>query len=409
MSYEIALKCRECGRKFDLLAIYSCEFCFGPLEVDYDYKQIKLNTSKKSIANGPESLWRYASLLPCDPEYKVDIGTGFTPLIKSKKLAKHLGMKNLWIKNDTVNPTWSFKDRVVSMAIARARQFGYKDLACASTGNLANSVSAHAAKANMRALVFMPDDLESGKVIGSSIYNPILTMIDGNYDDVNRVCTELAASNDWAFVNINMRPYYAEGSRTLAFEVAEQLGWRAPDHCVVPMASGSLFTKIWKGFNEIRDIGLIKDLSTRMSGAQALGCSPISTAFKNGSINFIPQKPNTIARSLAIGNPADGYYALKVMEETNGAAEMASDEEIVDGIKLLAESEGIFAETAGGVSVACLKKLIASGVINTNEETVLFITGAGLKTIEAVKDEMNPAIMISPNAEEFMAEFNKLG
>lgn len=234
-------------------------------------------------------------------------------------------------------------------------------------------------------------------------------MIDGNYDDVNRVCTELAASNDWAFVNINMRPYYAEGSRTLAFEVAEQLGWRAPDHCVVPMASGSLFTKIWKGFNEIRDIGLIKDLSTRMSGAQALGCSPISTAFKNGSINFIPQKPNTIARSLAIGNPADGYYALKVMEETNGAAEMASDEEIVDGIKLLAESEGIFAETAGGVSVACLKKLIASGVINTNEETVLFITGAGLKTIEAVKDEMNPAIMISPNAEEFMAEFNKLG
>ncbi|MDG1989888.1 MAG: threonine synthase [Dehalococcoidia bacterium] len=409
MSYEVALKCRECGRKFELLAIYSCEFCFGPLEVDYDYKQIKLNTSKKSIENGPESLWRYASLLPCDPEYKVDIGAGFTPLIKSKKLAEHLGMKNLWIKNDTANPTWSFKDRVVSMAIARARQFGYQDLACASTGNLANSVSAHAAKANMRALVFMPDDLESGKVIGSSIYNPILTMIDGNYDDVNRVCTELAASNDWAFVNINMRPYYAEGSRTLAFEVAEQLGWRAPDHCVVPMASGSLFTKIWKGFNEIRNIGLIKDLNTRMSGAQASGCSPISTAFKNGSVNFIPQKPKTIARSLAIGNPADGYYALKVMEETNGAAEMASDEEIVDGIKLLAESEGIFAETAGGVSVACLKKLVASGVINTDEETVLFITGAGLKTIEAVKDEMNPPIMIPPNAEEFMAEFNKLG
>jgi len=255
----------------------------------------------------------------------------------------------------------------------------------------------------------MPDDLESGKVIGSSVYNPILTMIDGNYDDVNRLCTELAASNDWAFVNINMRPYYAEGSRTLAFEVAEQLGWRSPAHCVVPMASGSLFTKIWKGFKELHNIGLIDDVDIRMSGAQATGCSPISTAFLSGSLNFIPQKPDTIARSLAIGNPADGYYALKVMEETNGAAEMATDQEIVDGIKLLAESEGIFAETAGGVSVACLKRLVDNGVINENEETVLFITGAGLKTIEAVEDEMNPAIKIPPNSEEFMDEFSKLG
>ena len=409
MSFEIALKCRECERKFDLLPIYSCEFCFGPLEVDYDYDAIRKNISKNQIANGPDSLWRYAPLLPCDENYKVDIGTGFTPLIQSKNLAKQLGLKKLWIKNDTANPTWSFKDRVVSMAIARARQFGYKDLACASTGNLANSVSARAAQAGMRALVFMPDDLEAGKVIGSSVYNPILTMIDGNYDDVNRLCTELAASNDWAFVNINMRPYYAEGSRTLAFEVAEQLGWKSPAHCVVPMASGSLFTKIWKGFKELHNIGLIDDVDIRMSGAQATGCSPISTAFLSGSLNFIPQKPDTIARSLAIGNPADGYYALKVMEETNGAAEMATDQEIVDGIKLLAESEGIFAETAGGVSVACLKRLVDNGVINENEETVLFITGAGLKTIEAVEDEMNPAIKIPPNSEEFMDEFSKLG
>ncbi|MFB0900828.1 MAG: threonine synthase [Dehalococcoidia bacterium] len=408
MSYEIALKCRECGRKFELLAIYSCEFCFGPLEVDYDYDQIKAKISKESIANGPSSLWRYEDLLPCDTSFKVDIGAGFTPLIKSQSLAKHLGLKNLWIKNDTVNPTWSFKDRVVSIAIARARQFGYQDLACASTGNLANSVSAHAAKAGMRALVFMPDDLESGKVIGSLVYNPILTMVDGNYDDVNRLCTELAASNNWAFVNINMRPYYAEGSRTLAFEVAEQLGWRAPDHCVVPMASGSLFTKIWKGFKELQHIGLINNLDTRMSGAQATGCSPISKAFQEGTKNFVPQKPNTIARSLAIGNPADGYYALKVMEETDGSAEMASDAEIVQGIKLLAETEGIFAETAGGVSVACLKKLVESGVISTDEETVLFITGAGLKTVEAVVDNMKPAIMISPKTEEFMDQFNKL-
>jgi threonine synthase len=290
---------------------------------------------------------------------------------------------------------------VVSVAIARARQFGFEAMACASTGNLANSVSAHAAAAGMDAYVFIPDDLEQGKVVGSGVYRPTLVMIEGSYDDVNRLCTELAAAHPWAFVNINVRPYYAEGSRTLAYEVAEQLGWRAPDHVVAPMASGSLFTKIWKGFQEFHKVGLIEAPSTRMSGAQATGCSPIATAFANQTLNFVPQKPNTIARSLAIGNPADGYYALKVMEETGGGAEMATDEEIVEGIYLLAETEGIFAETAGGVTIACLKKLVESGFIRPEEETVAFITGAGLKTVEAVVDSLEEPIHIPARTQAF--------
>ncbi len=404
MSFERALRCRECGREYGLLPIYSCEFCFGPLEVAYDYDAIREAVSPDSIARGPATLWRYAPLLPCDPKYKVDIGTGFTPLIRADRLAKRLGLDTLWLKNDTTNPTWSFKDRVVSMAIARAREFGFTAMACASTGNLANSVSAHAAHAGMEAFVFIPNDLEIGKVIGSAIYAPTLVMVEGNYDDVNRLCTELAGSRPWAFVNINVRPYYAEGSRTLAFEVAEQLGWRVPAHCVAPMASGSLFTKIWKGFQELHKVGLLAEAPrVRMSGAQAAGCSPIATAFAHGTLNFIPQKPNTIARSLAIGNPADGYYALKVMEETGGGAEMATDDEIVEGIKLLAETEGIFAETAGGVTIACLQKLVASGAIRRDEETVAFITGGGLKTIEAVEGKLTEPVRIPANAEAFDA------
>ncbi|MCC6236233.1 MAG: threonine synthase [Dehalococcoidia bacterium] len=401
MSFERALRCRECGREYDLAPVFSCEFCFGPLEVAYDYDGIRESISRDRIEAGPSTLWRYADLLPCDPAYKVDIGTGYTPLIDAKRLARAVGLKQLWIKNDTVNPTWSFKDRVVSVAIARARQFGFEAIACASTGNLANSVSAHAAAAGMDAYVFIPDDLEQGKVVGSGVYRPTLVMIEGSYDDVNRLCTEVAADHNWAFVNINVRPYYAEGSRTLAYEVAEQLGWRAPQHVVAPMASGSLFTKIWKGFQELHKVGLIDEPHTRMSGAQASGCSPIATAFQNHTFNFVPQKPNTIARSLAIGNPADGYYALKVMDETGGGAEMATDEEIVEGIYLLAETEGIFAETAGGVTVACLKKLVASGAINPNEETVAFITGAGLKTVEAVLDSMDEPIHIPARSAAF--------
>ena len=401
MSYESALRCRECGRQYPLDPIFSCEFCFGPLDVDYDYDAISEAMSRERIEAGPPTLWRYAELLPCDPDYRVDLGTGYTPLLPADRLARALGLERLWLKNDTVNPSWSFKDRVVAVAVARARQFGFEAMACASTGNLANAVAAHAARAGMEAFVFIPHDLEQGKVVGSSIYAPTLVMVDGSYDDVNRLCTELSGTHPWAFVNINVRPYYAEGSRTLAYEVAEQLGWRTPDHAVVPMASGSLFTKIWKGFKEFARVGLIEEPHTRMSGAQAAGCSPITTAYLDGTLNFVPQKPNTIARSLAIGNPADGYYALKTMEETGGGAEMASDEEIIEGVKLLAETEGIFAETAGGVTVACLKRMVESGHIRPDEETVAFITAAGLKTVEAVAEETAVALRVPADAGAF--------
>ncbi len=401
MSFCYALRCRECGREYPLTPIFSCEFCFGPLEVAYDYNGVRESMTRDSIERGPTTLWRYADLLPCDPKYKVDLGTGYTPLLKADRLAKAIGLDNLWIKNDTVNPTWSFKDRVVSVAIARAREFGFTAMACASTGNLANSVAAHSAGAGMDCYVFIPDDLERGKVVGSAIYDPHLVMVRGSYDDVNRLCTELSMSRPWAFVNINVRPYYAEGSRTLGFEIAEQLGWRSPDHIVAPMASGSMYTKIWKGLQEFHKVGLIDEPKTRMSGAQAEGCSPIATAYEKHTLNFVPQKPNTIARSLAIGNPADGYYALKQMEETNGGAEMVTDDEIVEAIKLLAETEGIFAETAGGVTIGCLKKLVASGFIRRDEETVAIISGGGLKTIEAVQDRVVEPIRVSPNASAF--------
>ena len=403
MAFERALQCRECGREYPLDPIFSCEFCFGPLEVAYDYDAIRGSISRERVEAGPPTLWRYADLLPCDPEYAVDIGTGFTPLIRADRLAERLGLRRLWIKNDTVNPTWSFKDRVVSIAIARARQFGFEAMACASTGNLANSVSAHAAACGMEAFVFIPNDLEQGKVVGSAIYDPTLVMVEGNYDDVNRLCTEVSFERPWAFVNINVRPYYAEGSRTLAYEVAEQLGWRAPDHCVAPMASGSLYTKIWKGLGELHKVGLIDEPHTRMSGAQAAGCSPISSAYRDGTLNFKPQKPDTIARSLAIGNPADGYYALRTMQETNGGAEQATDQEIIDGMRLLAETEGIFAETAGGVTIACLKRMVESGHIKPEEETVAFITGGGLKTLEAVLGHTAEPLHVPADADQFLA------
>ena len=402
MSYAQALQCRECGREYPLEPSFFCQFCFGPLEVNYDYEAISKVMTRESVAAGPPTLWRYAPLLPCDPEYKVDLGTGYTPLLRADRLAEAIGLERLWIKNDTVNPTWSFKDRVVSVAIARARQFGFTGIACASTGNLANSVAAHGAHAGMDTFVFIPDDLEEGKVVGSAIYEPTLVMVRGSYDDVNRMCTELSHDQPWAFVNINVRPYYAEGSRTLAYEVAEQLGWRTPDHCVVPMASGSLYTKIWKGFKELHQVGLIDEPQTRMSGSQATGCSPISTAYAEGTLNFRPQKPDTIARSLAIGNPADGYYALKTMQETEGGADMATDQEIVDAVKLLAETEGIFAETAGGVTVACLKRMVESGHIRRDEETVAFITGGGLKTIEAVQGHLEEPLRVPASSDAFV-------
>ncbi len=401
MTYATHLSCRECNREYPLEAMNVCDFCFGPVEVSYDYEAIRRNVTRASIERGPASLWRYKDFLPVDIDAAIDIGQGYTPLIHARNLGKALGLPNLYLKNDTMNPTWSFKDRVVAVAATRAREMGYEKLACASTGNLANSVSAHAAAAGMEAVVFIPDDLEQGKVVGSLIYNPTLVQVHGNYDAVNRLCAELAGSYNWAFVNVNVRPYYSEGSRTLAFEVAEQLGWRAPDHCVVPIASGSLFTKIRKGFDELAKVGLIDAPKTRMSGAQATGCSPVATAWQEGSMNFRPQRPDTIAKSLAIGNPADGYYSLVQLRDTNGACGSVSDEEIVAGMKLLAETEGIFAETAGGVTVASLKQLAAQGRIDPGELTVAFITGAGFKTLEAVSGELKTPLQVDATMESF--------
>ena len=405
MNYARNLRCRECSRDYPLAALHVCEFCFGPLEVVYDDEAIRKDVSREKIASRPSTLWRYREFLPCDADTAVDIGAGFTPLIHAKNLGKALGLPNLYIKNDTVNPTWSFKDRVVAIASSRARELGYEKLACASTGNLANSVSAHAAAAGMEAVVLIPDDLEAGKVLGSSIYNPTLVKVHGNYDAVNRLCAELAGSRNWAFVNVNVRPYYAEGSKTLGFEVAEQLGWRAPDHCVVPIASGSLFVKIRKGFNEFAKAGLIDPPQTRMSGAQATGCSPVATAWAEGSMNFRPQRPNTIAKSLAIGNPADGYYSLVQLRDTNGSCVAVSDDEIVAGMKLLAETEGIFGETAGGVTIASVKQMAASGRIDPDELVVAFITGAGFKTAEAVVDHLRPALEIDATVASFEAAY----
>jgi threonine synthase len=327
---------------------------------------------------------------------------GFTPLIEAKNLGAELGLKKLYIKNDTVNhPTLSFKDRVVAIAITRARELGFTAVACASTGNLANSVAAHAAEARLRCYVFIPGDLEAGKILGSLIYAPTVVAVEGNYDDVNRLCSEVAGEYQWAFVNINIRPYYAEGSKTLAFETAEQLGWKAPDHVVVPVASGSLLTKIWKGFNELKMLGLIDRVDTRVSGAQAEGCAPVASAFKEGRDFIRPVKPKTIAKSIAIGNPADGYYALKAVHQSKGALETATDEETVEGIKLLARTEGIFAETAGGVTIAVLKKLAQKGIISKEETVVAYVTGNGLKTQEAVINAVDEVVRIDPSLDSF--------
>jgi len=401
MPFTKALRCRECNREYPLEPIHVCEFCFGPLEVVYDYEKMHRNVTRESIERGPHSIWRYADLLPADPEFAVDINAGFTPLIRAKNLGDELGLTNLYIKNDCANPTWSFKDRVVTIAATKAREFGFDTLACASTGNLANSVSAHAARAALDAFVFIPSDLERGKIVGSSIYGATLVAVDGNYDDVNRLCSEIADKYRWAFVNINMRPYYAEGSKTLGFEVAEQLGWRAPEHVVAPMASGSLYVKIWKGLKELEKLWLIDSVTTKMSGAQARGCSPIVTAYEQHTHNIRPVRPQTIAKSLAIGNPADGYYALGVMEETGGYGVASDDDEIVEGMKLLAESEGIFAETAGGVVIAGLKKLAREGKIQRDEVTVAYITGAGLKTQEAIENAIDMPLRIEPQMAAF--------
>ena len=397
-----ALKCRECGREYPLAATHVCEFDFGPLEVVYDYDRIKQSLNHSDIQSRPPTMWRYRELLPVAGDPTVGFEVGFTPLIKADQLARRLGVRELWVKNDTVNyPTLSFKDRVVSVALSRARELGFTTVACASTGNLANSVAANAAAAGLKAYVFIPADLEQGKVVNSLVYGAEVIGIRGHYDEVNRLCAEIAGKYGWAFVNVNMRPYYAEGSKSLGFEIIEQLGWRLPQHTVVPMASGSLLTKIQKSYQEFVKLGLVAVSKYHVHGAQATGCAPISTAQKAGLDFFKPVKPNTIAKSLAIGTPADGFYALKVMKETGGSADDVTDDEVRDGIRLLAECEGIFAETAGGVTVGVAKKLIASGKIPANDSVVLCITGNGLKTLDAVAGHVGRTRDIKPSLREF--------
>jgi threonine synthase len=403
--YVDGLRCRECGRDYPAEALHVCDYCFGPLEVAYDYDAIAAAVSREHIAAGPLTIWRYADLLPARAEGAVDLGAGMTPLVRADRLAAELGLGEVWLKNDTLNPTGSFKDRVTSVALTKARELGFKVAACASTGNLANSVAAHAARAGMRSFVFIPADLEPAKITATAIYGGNLIAIDGNYDDVNRLCAELTSEHpSWAFVNVNVRTYYAEGSKTLAFEVVEQLGWRAPDHVVVPVASGSQLCKIHKGFGELAKVGLLDEVpAVRVSGAQAAGCSPVATAFADGTDYIRPVKPSTIAKSLAIGNPADGPYALDVVRSTGGAVASVTDEEIVEGMRLLARTEGIFAETAGGVTIATLAKLAGSGVVRSDERVVAYVTGNGLKTIDAVAPHVRPTATIAPTLAAFGA------
>jgi threonine synthase len=409
VSFVKGLKCRECSREYAIEPIYVCEFCFGPLEVVYDYDGIKKVLTKKKIESRPQNLWRYKELLPIDKEPTSGLYSGFTPLVKAEKLAKHLGLRELYIKDDTVtHPTLSFKDRVVAIALSKAREFGFDTVACASTGNLAHSVSAHGAAGGFKRYIFIPATLERSKIIASLAYEPNLIAVDGNYDDVNRLCSEVANKYNWAFVNINIRPFYAEGSKTQGYEIVEQLGWRVPDAVVVPCASGSLMTKIWKSFREMKQLGLIEEMNTKIFAAQATGCSPIVKAIKDNVDVIKPVKPETIAKSLAIGNPADGFYATKVIKESGGFGADVSDDEIVEAIKLLAATEGIFSETAGGVTLASAIKLIESGRIAKDDLTVLSITGNGLKTKEAIVGRTVEPYHIDPNLKSFEEILNKI-
>jgi threonine synthase len=384
-SAAVALKCKECGERYPIAATHVCESCFGPLEVEYDFSNLNPLALKATIEAGPKNLWRYAPLLPAKPFARSMEGVGFTPLQRAYNLGAELGLDELYVKNDALNPTHSFKDRVVAVAIAKAIEFGFDTIACASTGNLAGAVAAAGTRAGLKTYVFIPSNIEPGKILQASIYGATIVPIDGTYDDVNRLASQVADEYGWAFVNINMRPFYSEGSRTLAYETAEQLGWRLPDHVVIPIASGSLYTKITKGFEELIKIGLVQDQTLpAISGAQAEGCNPVAAAFAGGSGEIFPVKqPTTIAHSLAIGSPADGYYSLKVAQRTGGTIEQVTDEEILDSVRLLARTEGIFTEPAGGVTLATLRKLARQGKIGRDEVTVLYITGNGLKTQSA--------------------------
>jgi threonine synthase len=409
VDFVSGLRCRECGRAYPAEALHVCDYCFGPLEVTYDYERVAATMTRERIASGPRSIWRYADLLPVSDSTPVDLGAGFTPLIRADRLAAELGLGELWIKDDTANPTGSFKDRVVSVALTKARQLGFKIAACASTGNLANSVSAHAARAGMESVVLIPHDLEAAKVTMTSVYGGKVISVEGSYDDVNRLCAELTSEQpSWAFVNVNVRTYYAEGSKTLAFEVAEQLGWQSPDHVVVPIGSGSQLTKVAKGFDELWQVGVLdEEPSVRISGAQAAGCSPVATAFAEGTDAIRPVKPNTIAKSLAIGNPADGWYALDAIRKSGGSCASVTDDEVIEGIRLLARTEGVFAETAGGVTIATLAKLAAQGVVRSDERVVALVTGHGLKTVEALSGVVKPTATIAPTLDAFAAAMGK--
>ena len=406
MSYIKGLKCRECRREYAINPIHVCEFCFGPLEVVYDYEKVRKNLTREKIEERPKSMWRYRELLPVDNDPSIGLNVGFTPLIRSEGLAKSLGVKELYIKNDAVNhPTLSFKDRVVSVALSKAKEFGFRTVACASTGNLANSVAALAAAGGLESYIFIPYDLEQGKILGTLVYGTNLIGIKGSYDEVNRLCSEIAENYRWAFVNINIRPFYAEGSKTFGYEIAEQMGWRVPQHVVVPMAGGSLITKIWKGFKEFEKIGLLDRVDTKIHGAQASGSNPIVSAFKEGNDWIKPQRPKTIAKSLAIGNPADGLYALQTIRESGGWADDVTDGEIIEGMKLLAQTEGIFTETAGGVTVGVTKKLIEQGLIPRDESILISITGNGLKTQEAIQDRVGHPLLIEAKLSDFKKIF----
>ena len=402
MSKVLGLKCKECGEVYATGGIHVCELCFGPLEVALDYDYIKSVISREKIENGPISLWRYVDLLPVESGWDPDVRVGFTPLQHAPRLGAAIGLKNLYVKNDSVNPTYSFKDRPVAIAVTKARELGYTVFACASTGNLASAVAAAGVKAEMETYVFLPSDVEAGKITNAAVYGANLIAVNGTYDQLNRLCSEIADDEEWAFCNINVRPYYAEGSKTLAFETVEQLGWQAPDHVVVPIASGALYTKIAQGFEEMVKVGLIDSQSVRVSGAQAKGCGPVAAAFATGEDAFEPvRQPDTVAKSLAIGNPADGNYSLEVARRTGGVIESVTDAETVEGIKLLAGTEGIFTEAAGGVTIATLKKLAASGVIGEDEVTVAYVTGNGLKTQEAVDGHVSVTMTIQPTIGSF--------
>lgn len=399
------LICRECGTKVEISPQHVCGFCFGPLEIEYDYEVIADTLTKELIASRGPNMWRYKELLPLDGDPTVGRQVGFTPFKRAERLGKVLGVKELYIKNDTVNyPTLSFKDRVVSVALSKAREFGFDTVACASTGNLANSVAANGAAAGFKVFVFIPADLEQSKILGTLVYGARVVAIHGTYDEVNRLCSEIANKYNWAFANINIRPFYAEGSKAMAFEVAEQLGWRLPRHTIVPMAGGSLITKFDKAYHELQKLGFVESAPTKLWGAQATGCNPITAAVKAGTDLIRPVKsPSGIAKSLAIGNPADGYYAFKVMNESGGGGEDVSDREIVDSMKLLAETEGVFAETAGGVTLGVLRKLLDQERIPRDESIVLAITGNGLKTQEALVDSVGKPEHIGASVDEFEA------